>query len=174
MNYKTHRIGGLCTGLIATNFLFPGDFTGTKVILGATFIFGSYIGSIIPDIDHPNSFIGKRLKIISHITNKTFGHRGFIHSPLSLLIYTLSVMLLSVKFDGFAQILYYQFAMGSSLGFFSHLLLDSLTVGGIPLFFPFTNEKYHIASFKTNKHEGIVTFICIIVTISICILLYLH
>lgn len=170
MNYKTHRIGGLCAGFIATNILFPGTFTVTKLVLGSAFLAGSYIGSVVPDIDHPNSFIGKRFKVISYGVNKMCGHRGFVHSPLFFLIYSLLVMFLSVYFSGFAQILYYQFAMGSVLGFFSHLLLDCLTVGGIPLLSPFSKKTYRIAKFRTNKSEGIVSFLCILITIGITLL----
>lgn len=170
MNYKTHRIGGICVGLITANILFSGTATANKIILGSTFLLGSYIGSVIPDIDHPNSFIGKRFKVLSYGVNKVCGHRGLIHSPLFLLIYSTVVMFLSVYFSGFAQILYYQFAMGSSLGFFSHLLLDSLTVGGIPFMYPFSKKTFRIAKFRTNKSEGIVSLLCILITIGIVLL----
>jgi membrane-bound metal-dependent hydrolase YbcI (DUF457 family) len=35
---------------------------------------------LLPDIDHPKSFLGQRLKWISKPIARAFGHRGFTHS----------------------------------------------------------------------------------------------
>ena len=35
---------------------------------------------LLPDIDHPKSFLGQRLKWISKPVARAFGHRGFTHS----------------------------------------------------------------------------------------------
>ena len=42
-------------------------------------------GSLFPDIDTPNSFLGRKLLPISFIINKIFHHRGLFHS---LIFYT--------------------------------------------------------------------------------------
>lgn len=39
-------------------------------------------GTLLPDIDHPGSYMGKRNKFISKVANKTLGHRGGTHSLL--------------------------------------------------------------------------------------------
>lgn len=171
MNYKTHRLGGVCAGFLVSNIMFQGDFSVEKFMLSSVFITGSYIGSMIPDIDHPNSFIGKKFKIISWSVNKTFKHRGFIHSPLFWLIYTIFTMFISNYFQGFSQILYYQFCLGSSIGFLSHLLLDSLTLSGIPLLYPLSKKSFRLAKFRTGKDELIVKIICLVVTILISIMI---
>ncbi len=50
---------------------------------------------LLPDIDHPKSFLGQRLKWISKPVARVFGHRGFTHSLLavflSLALFTLKV-----------------------------------------------------------------------------------
>ncbi|SUG55388.1 membrane protein [Salmonella enterica subsp. diarizonae] len=35
---------------------------------------------LLPDIDHPKSFLGQRLKWVSKPIARAFGHRGFTHS----------------------------------------------------------------------------------------------
>ena len=37
------------------------------------------LGAVFPDVDEPNSFIGKKLPIFSHAVSGLFGHRGFTH-----------------------------------------------------------------------------------------------
>ena len=39
---------------------------------------------LLPDIDHPKSFLGQRLKWISKPIARAFGHRGFTHSLLAV------------------------------------------------------------------------------------------
>ncbi len=40
---------------------------------------------LLPDIDHPKSFLGQRLSWISKPVARAFGHRGFTHSLLAVL-----------------------------------------------------------------------------------------
>ena len=44
--------------------------------------------SLLPDADHPKSWLGRRLGGLSKYLNRRFGHRGFLHSLLVLLILT--------------------------------------------------------------------------------------
>ncbi|MBD3708162.1 metal-dependent hydrolase [Klebsiella pneumoniae] len=39
---------------------------------------------LLPDIDHPKSFLGQRLSWISKPVARAFGHRGFTHSLLAV------------------------------------------------------------------------------------------
>lgn len=39
---------------------------------------------LLPDIDHPKSFLGQRLKWVSKPIARAFGHRGFTHSLLAV------------------------------------------------------------------------------------------
>lgn len=164
MNYKTHRIGGICAGLLVTGMTFKSPLTIHKALLSGIFIVGSFIGSIIPDIDHPNSHLGKKLNIFSIGINTLYGHRGLTHSPLFALILSIILIFLSSFFYGVPQLLYSQFVIGISVGYFSHLLLDSLTISGIPLLYPLSHKGYRLAKFRTNKHEILVSVICIFFT----------
>ena len=42
---------------------------------------------LLPDIDHPKSFLGQRLKWISKPIARAFGHRGFTHSLLAVIVF---------------------------------------------------------------------------------------
>lgn len=69
-------------------------------------------------------------------------HRTLTHSLLALLVTTIPIYL----FD-------------SSLGFiwglcyFSHILLDSMTIMGVPFLYPFIKKRRRIMKFKTGDGE---------------------
>ncbi|WP_016586988.1 metal-dependent hydrolase, partial [Yersinia pestis] len=44
---------------------------------------GALLTSLLPDIDHPKSILGQRLKWVSVPIARVFGHRGFTHSLLA-------------------------------------------------------------------------------------------
>ncbi|ADQ41563.1 membrane-bound metal-dependent hydrolase [Caldicellulosiruptor acetigenus I77R1B] len=82
------------------------------------------ISALMPDIDHPDSMIGRKVKPVSWFINKLPGHRTITHS-LDFAVGLCPVVLLSSNFSYWA----WMFA----LGYVSHLLLDSLTLNGIKL-----------------------------------------
>ena len=41
------------------------------------------LGSLLPDLDHPGSILGRLFRIISLPLSKLCGHRGFTHSLLA-------------------------------------------------------------------------------------------
>ena len=63
MEYKTHLISTIVVGL-------PVMASGGQVELLNIGMLG--LGSLLPDIDHPQSFLGQRNKLASGLTNKTF------------------------------------------------------------------------------------------------------
>lgn len=78
-------------------------------------VVGLAVGSIIPDIDHPQSLLGGVVK-----------HRGIVHSLLALGV---SFVILStlLSFYNANQLI----AFGFFLGYFIHLVTDSLTPMGV-------------------------------------------
>ncbi|MBU1711452.1 MAG: metal-dependent hydrolase [Proteobacteria bacterium] len=88
-----------------------------------------YFGSLLPDIDEPESRIGRKFPIVSNVIKSIFGHRGITHT----LAFPLLFIVLSIYFES----LRYLFA-GIALGVINHILGDMLTKGGIKnIFFPF-------------------------------------
>lgn len=155
MNYKTHINGGILTGLY-----FSSQMTNVPIMTSAAFIGGSLIGSILPDIDHRSSYIGRKTKGISKTINKLAGHRKLFHAPLMyFLLYSASsgmlinkLLLLGIK--------------GVFFGVLSHLILDSFTIGGLPWFYPLSKKKFSLGKIKTNsKLEEILCGILVCINV---------
>jgi membrane-bound metal-dependent hydrolase YbcI (DUF457 family) len=69
------------------------------------------------------------------------GHRGFGHSLLSLVLFTIIALLISSQFvDQGLAVLY---AVALAAGYLSHLVLDFVTYEGVPWFWPL-DEKYSL------------------------------
>jgi Predicted membrane-bound metal-dependent hydrolases len=69
------------------------------------------------------------------------GHRGFGHSLLSLVLFTIIALLASSQFvDQGLAVLY---AVALAAGYLSHLALDFVTYEGVPWFWPL-DEKYSL------------------------------
>ena len=155
MMWTTHATVGLFLYILLAKLgIFPMSNLGLAVV---------FLGSIIPDIDHPKSFIS-HLSIFTKVGSKVIslgGHRGPTH--------TIWATLLSFPF---ALILFRWLGIGGfvlagifTLGYLSHLLADSLTVSGVAWFSPF--DKYKI---KGPVRTGSVFEILIFLLLSIVIL----
>lgn len=117
MLYKTHAAGGFTAGLVVT-----GD-----PILGLT----AMAFSLFPDIESPDSFIGRKVPIISHGNKLIFGHRQVFHSLVGALAFFLVSMLIVKGFH-----LPIQYAYAAVIGYLSHLVLDSFNPAGVPWLWP--------------------------------------
>jgi len=123
MMFRTHVLFGILCGLLALLFFdpkMPWVFFGFFVV-----------GAMMPDIDIPNSKVGRRHRVMSLFTNFVFGHRGFIHTIYPAL--GLFVLFYVLGFGGLGFALF--------LGYFSHLILDMLTPDGIAFFYPLYNVR---------------------------------
>lgn len=166
MNNKTHKIGGVCSGLIASTLLFSNNFGVEGLLSSALIVSGATIGSLAPDVDHPESKVGRKfiLKPISIFINKVFGHRTITHSVVMSIFMTIILLSSTLLFTGISNFIYSNIIIGFCVGWFSHLLLDLLTVKGIPVFYPFIKKKYNLLRFKTNKDEEFVSILVILIT----------
>lgn len=140
MNYKTHINGGLLAGLYITS-----QMKNIEILPIAIFLGSSILGSVLPDIDHKSSYIGKRVKPVSSVINKLAGHRKLFHSPI--IYWALYIASMSIGTDK----LVLNSMFGLFLGIFSHLFLDSLTIGGLPWFYPISKKRFSLARIKTNS-----------------------
>jgi inner membrane protein len=160
MTVYNHVAGGIVfTGTFCS--LFDINIFGSK-----TALFVCIIGAILPDIDHTKSLIGKIFYPLSKAIYRNFGHRTITHS---LLIFSILSLIFGV-FEGFFSPnphLYLIFIFA----YFSHLVLDMITVAGVPLFYPFFKNRCVIpANPKLRLHtgnmrsEGVLLFIFSILT----------
>jgi len=124
MNYKAHITIGTLTGLGVSFAAHHYQYHLSPVLITVPAI----IGSILPDIDHPKSYLGRKLPFLSKPIFHTFGHRTITHSLLFLCMVTGALM----KTDTSVGI-------GTFFGISSHLLADMLTPfsKGIALFYPY-------------------------------------
>lgn len=88
--------------------------------------------ALLPDIDHPKSVLGQRLKWLSVPIARLCGHRGFTHSLLAILagIYFIHTRLPAdwpLPTDVYHAMI---------VGYLSHIAADMLTAAGVPLLWP--------------------------------------
>ena len=95
------------------------------------------VGSLLPDIDHPSSYLGKRHKMVSGVTNKAFGHRGITHSLLGFILIGIIVKFIQKQYltDRIEDIVFWLM-----LGYLLHLLEDSFSQRGVKWLYPFTKS----------------------------------
>lgn len=153
MKFQTHII--LAASAIT---LFQPWKDGMAVTFVAYFL--GILGGLLPDVDHPGSFIGSKVPIIPTILFKFSGHRGVTHSLFGLVFATIlgvvivrtsipALLLIIEKFgfsiseklsmtalDGNRLAL---FSLG--IGYLTHMIGDIVTNRGIPVFWP-VPERY--------------------------------
>ncbi|MDO8480558.1 MAG: metal-dependent hydrolase [Nanoarchaeota archaeon] len=113
MRFYTHLLFGLLIGKWIAS------------VLGFNWTFFLWVSlfSLLPDIDEPHSYLGRRLPFLSRPFQFFFGHRQLFHSLLLIV----PVFLLLTFFP--------MVAVAFLCGTLSHLLLDGLTKEGIfPLY----------------------------------------
>ena len=161
MNGATHMAGGVAAAgayLIATQQILPPHLA--LAALGA-----GLVGGLLPDIDHPGSTISHTLKPVNALVSFIFTHRGFFHTPiLYLVLWSLWIWLCPQP----------EYLIWGNLvfcGIVSHLVLDLLNPGGIPVFFPFDRERHRLAHIRTGgKAEGVIRSLLYVVVGGIIVL----
>lgn len=152
MNGVCHKIAGISTGVVLTHFLYE----DVSVLPLALITFSSMLGSLVPDIDEPNSIVGRKVKHLSGTLKKVFGHRGIIHTPFFLLI--IFFLLFQIKNSiPIGNLL----LIGFVSGYISHLILDMLTPAGLMIFYPFSKKKYRLLSLKGEHRDLLVSLIIV-------------
>jgi len=84
-------------------------------------------GALLPDIDHPGSWVGRRLRWISRPLAATIGHRGVTHSLFAVL-----ACLVFLRWQGWSRAAIDPVVVG----YLSHLAADLLTTRGLRLSWP--------------------------------------
>lgn len=148
MTYKTHLLGGVAAGVTLFPVVAQRIGTTTELLSTAGFlcVAAGMFGSLISDIDHKNSYIGKKFRITSSIVSSTCGHRGITHAPLITTILLAAVLFLLKD----PNIYWYSGIFGVFGGIYSHILLDGFTKGGIPILYPFSRKKFSLGLLITG------------------------
>lgn len=147
MTGKTHASCGLLVGVCLSQEY--GVSIETVIIISA-----SVIGSLIPDICHTKSTIGRKLPIISHLINFVFGHRTFTHSLLFMIILYIALSVIGVPTA---------YTVAFITGVASHILLDFMTTTGVSIFYPVKERFSSPISVRTGgivDNSLLVVFLC--------------
>ena len=143
---RTHFAFGILAGVLALPMF---DFS--SIFQYAVYFLIIHLAVLLPDCDHPESSINKKVKVTKLVTF-FFSHRGLLHSIFQPLI--------------FSALLYYYanyfIAAAFFIGYFSHLLSDALTVNGIRFLHPLFSFK--ISGFVRTGHlsESIVFYLIVV------------
>ena len=84
-------------------------------------------GSLLPDIDHPKSWVGRRTRPISTAIAATFSHRGITHSAIAVIGLAALLLHAGYRRAGISALV---------IGYLSHLAADMLTPQGLRLAWP--------------------------------------
>ena len=100
------------------------------------FLIGIVIGSWLPDLDEPGSYLGRRLFLISYLL-KAIGiqHRTLTHSILFAILVTLPALFIP-------ELKYFFFGLG--VGVILHCIGDLLTKSGLQYFFFPIKKQIHL------------------------------
>ena len=127
MSGTNHVAGGLVFTGIFASFWNVNIFSQPEMIAATGFI------SVLPDIDHLKSPIGKAFYPVAKWLDRRYGHRTITHS---LTVYVPGIFLVWFLERVFGQD-GHPYTLIFALAYFSHLLFDMLTKQGVPLFYPF-------------------------------------
>lgn len=138
MGYSHMAVG--CALWAGVRALIPGPPGSLPAELGL-----AALGSLLPDIDEPQSLIGRRLGFIAWPIKLVFGHRGFTHSLIAL-----GLALAALASATGAGLLPPAGAAAFWVGYAGHLAGDGLTISGVPLFWPSENRVRAPLTFATG------------------------
>lgn len=153
MNKIGHTIGGLSAGIIVINQLSQKNGID-GVLLSTPYLYtvatvsiieiSAYFGSLFPDIDHPESTIGKKLKTTSRTLKSYYGHRGITHLPLFLVWVSMMMCGIYYILTPSIGIWWKYICYGFLAGWVSHIILDCFNTAGIRLFAPISQKRYRL------------------------------
>ncbi|EKU45837.1 metal-dependent hydrolase [Staphylococcus massiliensis] len=135
MTGKTHLACGMFVGALSIQYFKEDIFVSTTIMTLAA------LSSLLPDICHASSKVGRKFKLLSFVIRTVFGHRTFTHSLLFMgIIYVLLNFIHTPN--------YYVFPIIG--GICSHIILDMLTKRGVKLLYPIPISVKFPFQFKTG------------------------
>ncbi len=95
----------------------------------------TFLGGMLPDIDHPKSWLGSKIPVLPTLLYESTGHRGATHSLLVMLVLVAAIW---VGCQAFAvnEVVSSLLVCGFLIGYGMHLLGDFFSNKGVPLLWP--------------------------------------
>lgn len=162
MTGKVHTICGV-SAAVAAAICYPSLGILSATVYPAIGIVAAIPGSLLPDIDIERSKLGSKHKWLSkHLT-----HRGITHTLLvPLIIAGLFFLLQAVPVVP-------SLIFGFEIGYLAHIFADMFNKKGVPLLWPLTKAKLHVACVKTASTPQQVVFI-ILWEVSLLVWISIH
>lgn len=127
MQGKTHAVTGALTALSFAGYLHLSDMH-TLLFAGC-----AIFGALLPDIDHPRSYIRQRTGLPGDIVGATMKHRGITHTLLILGV----LAFFAIRFHPL-------YGLALAGGYASHLLTDAATQAGVKFFWPVWKRPIYV------------------------------
>lgn len=137
MRWTTHLVAGMLAATLVGQPL-------TGVVVAG-------VSSLLPDLDTHESKLGRKLPFISIPLGLIFGHRGMLHSLLAVII----IYIIALQF-------FPTWAIPMTVGYTSHLILDSFTPSKIPWLWPYP-ERYGFPLVETDSIVDIMVSVLLTV-----------
>lgn len=142
MTQKTHQLIGITAASATYLFMTPNAPVTIPVI--ATVVFAASLGSLAPDIDQPTSSFWDHIPLgnfFGQITSRALGgHRNLSHSILGTGLFFVLIYWLCTLMPNTWPVNVILIQQCFLIGFIAHLAADSVTMRGIPLFWPLGND----------------------------------
>lgn len=134
---RTHNIFSFACLLTAAVYFPPKDITTATIIVS---LIANTVGSMLPDIDQATNKLWDMLPFGDNVgkvlRNLFLSHRTLSHSLIGIILFDQGSYWLFPKIFNGEYIDPYTVSMALMIGYLSHLLADSVTEEGLPLFFP--------------------------------------
>ena len=121
MMARSHVAVGLASWIVAAPLLHLSPLDPVELGLAVA-------GALLPDIDHPSSWVGRRSRPVSTLVARLLGHRGVTHSALAV-----AALIALLMRHGYSR----DITAALAVGYLSHLAADLLTPRGLRLAWPF-------------------------------------
>jgi inner membrane protein len=145
MMAKSHVIVGLAAWIAAAPLLHLSPVDPIYLSLAVT-------GSLLPDVDHPQSWVGRRTRPVSTAIAAVLGHRGVTHSAIALVGLVVLLLHTGNRSGGVSAL---------AVGYLSHLAADMLTPRGLRLAWPL-RKTWRLPLCRTGSPmESVIVFVLV-------------
>ena len=113
--------------------------------------------SLLPDIDHPESTIGRVFRPVSKKIQQKYGHRTITHSLFAIMVLSAALLplLLLPRLLQWGGPFWTGLYGAALLAFSSHIFIDLFNKSGVKFFAPFSQKEY--ISFRTTQMRILVS-----------------
>lgn len=128
---------------------------------------GALLGSLFPDLDEPQSTIGRSAFIVSLLLSLFTKHRGITHTVVVILLYIIVSILMFIFIPKPWMV---WAAVAFVVGNIMHIMGDMLTFSGVEILYPMIIKKFYLLpeSLRFRTGGSLERFV-LLPALSICV-----